>query len=160
MPGLLTVGAQIPAVEAKDQNGKTLRIGDLKGRWIVLYFYPKDETFGCTREACGFRDLTLEFEREGAVVVGVSGDDVESHASFAKHRRLKFPLLADPDGALLRQFGTRRWYGWSRRVTYLVDPDGRVAKVYRVRAAASHPEQVLDDLRAFKNGQPRRKTSN
>lgn len=150
MAPLLAPGALAPSIEALDQQGRTFRLADQRGRWVVLYFYPKDETRHCTQEACGFRDLHGEFQGEGAVVVGVSRDTAESHQRFAKHRRLSFPLLADPPADIIRSYGARRWYGWARRCTYLIDPQGHIAKTYGGVRAKAHPRQVLDDLRVLK----------
>lgn len=113
---------------------------------MVLYFYPKDGTYGCTQEACGFRDLSSEFEARNATIVGVSRDSLESHAAFAARRRLGFPLISDPSGEITRAYGAMTWYGWPRRLTFLIDPKGRIAKVYPVLRAKGHPKRVLHDL--------------
>ena len=139
-----------PSFEAIDQQGRPVRSQDLLGRWVVLYFYPKDETAGCTKEACGFRNEFDALRAEGAVVVGVSRDSVSSHQRFAQHHRLPFQLLADKDGALQDAFGARGWLGVARRITFLIDPRGRIAKIYRVRPWRDHAAEVLADIKAIK----------
>lgn len=156
MAPLLAPGTPAPPIEAPDQQGHTFRLADHRGRWVVLYFYPKDQTRHCTQEACGFRDLNHEFETEGALVVGVSRDTAESHLRFAQRRRLPFPLLADPHADIIRAYGARRWHGWARRCTYVIDPQGRIAQTYdRIRAHA-HPRRVLADLRGLMKDRARR----
>jgi peroxiredoxin Q/BCP len=119
-------------------------------KWVVLYFYPKDETIGCTKEACGFRDSFAELQREGALVVGVSRDSVRSHQAFAEHHQLPFTLLSDSKGELQDAFGARGIFGVARRLTFLIDPMGRVVKTYRVRHWSEHANEVLADIRALK----------
>lgn len=140
------VGDPAPPFEGKTQGASPFRLEAHRGGWVVLYFYPKDGTYGCTREACGFRNLSTEFEALGATIVGVSHDSVESHAAFAARRRLGFPLVSDPDGSITRAYGASTWYGWPKRLSFLIDPEGRIAKVYRVHWAKGHPGRVLKDL--------------
>ncbi|MBI2078396.1 MAG: peroxiredoxin [Euryarchaeota archaeon] len=147
---LLDVGEMAPDFDAPVQDGSHLRLRDLRGRWVVLYFYPKDRTYGCTREACGFRDDHAELRAEGAEVVGVSRDDAGSHADFARRHELGFPLVADPDSKILEAYRALAWYGWARRVTYLIDPAGRIAKAYAHVNPLDHSRRVVADLRALK----------
>ncbi len=128
---MLKDGNAAPVFEARDQNGDPIRLADLRGSWVVLYFYPKDETTGCTAEACSFRDEMADFMELGAKVVGVSTQGVESHRSFADHHSLNFTLVADEDKVVSRLFETLGILGVNRRVTYLIDPEGSIAGVYR-----------------------------
>jgi len=138
-----------PDFELPATGGKTFRLSRAKGSSLVLYFYPKDDTPGCTRQACAFRDDRQQLAALGAEVVGVSVDDVESHLDFAKEYSLPFPLLADAGGAVAARYGSIRNFGLfklARRNTFLIDPQGRVAKVYLSASAAKNSREVLDDL--------------
>lgn len=146
----LQVGHPAPDFEGRTQDGSTLRLGELRGKWIVLYFYPKDETPGCIVEACGFRDRLSNLEALGAVVVGVSRDGEASHAAFAGRRRLPFRLIADPRGGILESYGARGWFGWARRITFVIAPDGRIAKIYPRVNPRRHGDEVLDDLQRLR----------
>jgi peroxiredoxin Q/BCP len=150
---LLEVGDKAPAFAAKDQNGRTVKLSDFKGRRLVLYFYPKDDTPGCTTEACGFRDHAADFERANAAVVGVSTDSEASHRKFADKFDLPFTLLADPDRTIVEAYGAwgeKKLYGraymGTLRVTYLVDEKGRIAGVYPKVSPKAHAEELLRDL--------------
>jgi peroxiredoxin Q/BCP len=131
------------------------KLSDFRGRWLVLYFYPRDDTPGCTKEACGFRDSLHEIQKLGAQVVGVSTDSVASHSKFSKKYGLNFTLLSDMEGRLGRVFGVLR-DGASvlteNRVTFLVDPEGRVRKVYPRVIPTDHSVEVLNDLKAMMTG--------
>jgi peroxiredoxin Q/BCP len=147
-------GSPAPAFELDGDDGKKYRLADLKGKPVVVYFYPKDDTPGCTREACAFRDRKKEIERLGAVVLGVSPDDADSHAKFRKKFDLNFPLLVDDDHELADQFGAWReknMYGKKSmgivRSTFLIDRDGKVAKAWRKVNVDGHDEQVLAAIR-------------
>lgn len=146
--GRLTVGVKAPDFQALDQNGQTVRLSDYRGRWVVLFFYPKDNTPICTREACGFRDAYDEFLDIGAIVLGVSSDPPESHAHFAEKNRLAFPLLTD-DGSLSRLFGVRKLLGiLPRRVTFVIDPEGTVAMVFSADMfAKAHVKRAMQAIR-------------
>ncbi|HXV11957.1 MAG TPA: peroxiredoxin, partial [Burkholderiales bacterium] len=133
------VGEPAPDFSLPDQDGKARSLGEFRGKWLALYFYPRDDTPGCTRQACAFRDDRHKLAALGAEVVGVSVDDVESHLDFAKEHRLPFPLLADAGGAVAARYGSIRNFGLfklARRNTFLIDPQGRIAKVY-LSASAS-----------------------
>jgi peroxiredoxin Q/BCP len=140
-----------PDFSLPDQTGKTVSLADYHGTWLVLYFYPKDDTPGCTTEACSFRDGRDDIvDQSGAEVVGISKDDVESHQAFAAKHRLTFPLLSDPSGAVVEAYGAwgKTMYGREGilRRTYLIDPDGIVQKVYGRVTPDGHSEKVLADL--------------
>jgi peroxiredoxin Q/BCP len=149
-------GQPAPDITLKADNGGDIRLADFHGSPVVLYFYPRDDTPGCTREACAFRDRRSEFEELGAVVLGVSPDDVASHAAFRDKYGLNFRLLADPDHAAAEQFGAWReknMYGKKsmgvQRSTFLIDPAGRIAKVWKRVQVEGHDRQVLDALRSL-----------
>jgi peroxiredoxin Q/BCP len=143
--GLLPVGALAPDLEASDQLGKTRRVMDERGHALVVYFYPKDGTPGCTHEACAFRDAWDKFKSANVQIFGVSSDDTKSHEQFAKEQRLPFPILADPDHRWAAGFGVRSTLGMDQRVTFLLGKDGTVAKVYPDVDPGVHADQVLKD---------------
>ncbi len=137
-----------------DQDGNVRSLSDYKGKWLVLYFYPKDDTPGCTTEACNFRDQRDEIEaRSGAVVVGVSKDSVESHKKFASKHHLNFTLLSDPDHKVIeayeswkeRKFMGKEFMGTLRN-TFIIDPEGNIAKRYEGVDPRSHADQIIEDL--------------
>ncbi len=146
---MLEVGEQAPAFDLADQDGQSHTLDGYRGRWLVVYFYPKDDTPGCTKEACGFRDGASELAALGAAVVGVSADDAGAHQKFAKKYDLNFPLLVDPDKAMLEAYGAwgeKQMYGKSymgvSRITYVIDPDGEVAKAWPKVKAEGHADEV------------------
>ncbi|MCX7868141.1 thioredoxin-dependent thiol peroxidase [Limisphaera sp. VF-2] len=150
----LPEGAPAPEFEALAQDGRPFRLRDFRGRWVVLYFYPRDHTPGCTREACEFRDAHAQFQKLGAVVIGVSTDTVASHARFAERQRLPFLLLADPDRSLVQQYGVwgrKRFMGrtieGTLRTTFLIDPEGRIRRIWHGVRPAGHAAEVLEALR-------------
>lgn len=154
MTNELTIGKAAPGFTLVDQAGKPHRLADYRGRWLVLYFYPKDDTPGCTKEACTFRDDQVKYDQVNAAVVGISIDNSDSHAAFAKKYHLPFPLLADSGGKVASAYGSFFSFGplkYSRRHTFIIDPDGRLAKIYRDVKPASHSNQVLADLRSLQN---------
>jgi peroxiredoxin Q/BCP len=145
-------GQPAPAFRLQDQNGHWQTPADHRGRWLVLYFYPKDFTPGCTTEVCTFRDDVLKLRKAGADVVGVSLDDVKSHADFARKYHVPFPLLSDADRKVAEAYGvlTRRMgVHYATRTTFLIDPKGNVAKVYRDVDPQKNSAQVLADLAAL-----------
>ena len=148
------VGQPAPAFKLKDQDGKVHDLADYKGKWVALYFYPKDDTPGCTTQACGFRDNIFAFNKEGAVIVGISVDEVASHKKFAEKHGLPFALLADADKAVTRSYGVLKTYmgvmEMARRDTFLIDPDGRIAKHYESVDPDGHSKVVLEDIKALK----------
>lgn len=143
---LLREGDEAPDVGAPDQTGTMVRLRDLRGRPVVLFFYPADHTPGCTTEACGFRDDGPSLERAGAVVLGVSTQGVASHRAFAEKLGLGFPLLADADKAVCRAFGALNLLGYAKRVTFLIGRDGRIARVWPHVSPRGHSADVLGAL--------------
>lgn len=146
----LQAGAPAPPFSLPDGEGRVRQLADWRGQWLVLYFYPRDHTPGCTTEAGHFRDALPQFAALKAQVVGVSLDDSASHRRFAADLRLNFPLLADTDGKVAQHYGALLNLGvmkFAKRHTILIDPDGRVAKTYRDVDPASHAAQLLADLR-------------
>lgn len=144
-----------PAFQLLDQNGKLHALSDYPGRWVVLYFYPKDDTPGCTQEACAFRDDLHKLTALGAQVLGVSVDDSGSHAEFAKKYHLPFPLLADKGGKTAESYGALLNLGlvkFARRYTFLIDPQGKVAKSYLKVDTSRHSQEIIDDLTRLKGG--------
>ncbi len=147
-----TVGATAPDFSLHDQQGAVRKLSDFRGKWLVLYFYPKDETPGCTTEACSFRDGQALISALGAQVVGVSIDDSSSHSAFAENHQLPFPLLADTDGAVAARYGSLsdwKLMKFAKRQTFLIDPDGVVRKTYLKVDPDTHAAQVLADLHTF-----------
>ena len=144
-------GKKAPAFALKDQDGKTHRLADYAGRPLILYFYPKDDTPGCTKEACAFRDLQPKFKQSRAAVLGVSILDEASKAKFAKKHKLTFPLLADADHAVAEKYGVwakKSLYGRSFmglvRTTFLIGPDGKIARRWDNVKVDGHADQVLE----------------
>ncbi len=148
---LVRVHERAPDFEGPDQDGRARSLRDYRGKIVVLYFYPRDGTPGCTHEACAFRDAWDRLESAGAVVVGVSRDSVASHAAFAREHSLQFPLIADTDGHILAAYGVSTTFGIADRVTFVLDPSGVVVRVFPDVDPAVHVEEVLhviDSLRA------------
>ena len=134
-------------------DGSRIKISALRGKWVVLYFYPRDNTPGCTREACDFRDASKELQKRGAVVLGISGDSLASHEKFRAAQNLNFPLLSDADHAVAEKYGAWRekvLYGKKylgiQRSTFLIDPRGKVAVVWKNVRVDGHAEKVLEAL--------------
>ena len=152
---MLKPGAKAPAFTLPADDGSAVALKDLKGKWVVLYFYPKDDTTGCTTEACEFRDAWAAVRRIGAVVLGVSPDGVVSHGKFRAKYRLPFRLLADADHAVADAYGVwgqksmygRKYFG-ILRTTFLIDPTGKVARVFEKVRPKGHAAEVLEALRA------------
>jgi len=147
------VGAAAPAFTLKNAEGVKVKLSDFKGKLVILYFYPKDDTPGCTTEACNFRDASAAFAAHDAVVLGVSPDDVESHAKFRDKFQLNFSLLADPDHAVAEKYGAWReknMYGKKsmgiQRSTFLIDRKGKVVRVWPRVKVEGHDAEVLGAL--------------
>lgn len=145
-----------PDFSLPDQNRKLHSLSDYKGKWIVVYFYPKDDTPGCTKEACEFRDAISEFRKRGIEIVGISKDTVESHKKFSEKFHLTFPLLADPQQRTIESYGAwgkksfiGKEYMGTLRNTYLVNPDGDIVKTYEKVSPLTHTGQVLRDVMAY-----------
>jgi peroxiredoxin Q/BCP len=149
----LNEGDDAPAFTAPISGGGSVSLADFKGRHVILYFYPRDDTPGCTKEACAFRDHFAEFKKKGAVVLGVSIDPVKSHDKFVEKFKLPFPLLADEDKAIVQAYGVwgqksfmgRKYLG-THRVTFLIGPDGRIKKIWPTVKPEEHAEEVLAAL--------------
>jgi peroxiredoxin Q/BCP len=154
MSDWLEEGDKVPAFTLAADDGSKVKLADLKGSPVVLYFYPADDTPGCTREACAFRDRAAELKKLGAKVFGISPDDVSSHMRFKVKYKLNFPLLADLDHSVAEKFGAWReknMYGKKKmgiaRSTFLIGPDGVIKKVWRSVKVDGHDEQVIAALR-------------
>jgi len=140
-------GEKAPDFEAPDQNGRTRRLGEFRGRNVVLFFYLKDGTPGCTKEACGFRDHVTELRKTNTVVLGVSADTVESHKKFVGNHNLTFDLLSDPQQRLINAYGVAKGPG-AARTTFVIDAKGKIARVYPEVDPGDHAVEVLGDLQA------------
>lgn len=145
--------SQAPDFALKDQSGKEHRLSDYQGKWVLVYFYPRDDTPGCTTEACGIRDQWAQFGKLKAQVFGVSADSVASHQKFAQKFKLPFPLLADEEKKMVKAYGVwgqKQFMGKSylgiHRTSFLIDPKGRIAKVYEKVKPDLHADEVLKDL--------------
>ena len=152
----IEIGSPAPEFELPDQVGQLHSLEDYRDQWVVLYFYPKDETPGCTTQACEFRDNIFAFRKLNAQILGVSLDDVDSHKEFAENYDLPFPLLADTEGAAADLYGVKtRMMGFTvaKRQTFLIDPQGNVAKHYEKVDPDEHSAEVLADLEALGAGQ-------
>jgi peroxiredoxin Q/BCP len=148
------VGQMAPDFKVIDQHNQSQSLSNYRGKWVVLYFYPKDETPGCTTEACAYRDDFNQVKKLGGVVIGVSIDDATSHAEFAANHHLPFPLLADKDGSISRSYGSERnllGYKLAKRNTFIIDPNGKIAKVYESVDAGENPKEVIADLTQLVN---------
>jgi peroxiredoxin Q/BCP len=144
--GMLAVGDPAPPLVAVASNGAKVDLAAMRGKHVAVYFYPKDDTPGCTKQACAFRDAWSKLQSAGIEIVGVSVDDDESHRAFAEKYSLPFPLVADPDKKITQAFGVPLLGpGFASRVTYLVGPDGKIAKVYPNVDPAIHAEEILQD---------------
>ncbi|MEK9802062.1 MAG: peroxiredoxin [Curvibacter sp.] len=149
----LEPGQVAPDFELPDQDGKKRRLADWRGQWLVLYFYPKNDTPGCTTEACNFRDDWLILQELGAAVVGVSVDSSASHAAFAQKYKLPFPLLADAQGEVATRYGALSdWllFKFAKRQTFIIDPQGRLARIYRSVDSDKHSAEIVADLRQLR----------
>ena len=150
---MISVGDKAPQINLKDADGKTVKLSDFKGKKVVLYFYPRDLTPGCTKEACGFQADSKKIQLKNAVVIGVSTDDEKSHQRFREKYDLTFPLLSDPEHKLADAYGVwqeKNMYGrktWGvKRTTFIIDEQGRVAHVFNKVNVAEHSKEVLEKL--------------
>jgi peroxiredoxin Q/BCP len=158
MPPTIAPGAKAPAFTLPDQNDNKIKLSDFKGQWVVLYFYPKDDTPGCTTEACDFTSGLKSLEKLNAKVLGVSADSTESHRKFIAKYKLKITLLSDPDHAVIEKYGAwqlkvnyGKEYMGIVRTTYLINPDGKVAHVWEKATAEGHAQQVAEKLTSLAN---------
>ena len=150
----LKPGDNAPGFELLDQHSESHNLSHYRGQWLVLYFYPKDDTPGCTTEACEFRDDVFKLKRMGVALLGVSTDDVKSHKEFAEKYHLPFSLLSDGRGEVARQYGALTSLGplkFAKRHTFVIDPDSLIAKIYRNVQPRTHSDQVITDLEALRN---------
>lgn len=152
---MLTIGSSAPAFSLPDEDGVKRTLIDFKGKWLVIYFYPKDDTPGCTKEACTIAEIYEDFAKLGVTVIGVSKDSPRSHKKFAEKYHLPFILLADEETTMNQAYGAwgeKKMYGktymGTRRISYLVDPEGKIAKVYLDVDPASHALELLRDIKA------------
>lgn len=141
----LAVGGKAPEFTVKDTNGNAVSLSDFAGKTVILYFYPKDDTPGCTKEAQGFRDAYPEYQGKDMVVLGVSMDDEASHKAFTEKYGLPFQLLADTDGAITNAYDVSGG-GYSKRVTYIIDGEGTISKVFDTVNTASHAQDILAEV--------------
>jgi len=149
----LAIGDYAPDFTLPDANGKPIQLQDFRGQWVVLYFYPRDNTPGCTKEACGFRDQYNTYQASQVVILGVSGDDTQSHQKFIKKQNLPFYLLSDLElevAKVYEAYGPKKFMGKEYegiyRHTFVINPAGKLAKMYRKVKAADHATDVLQDL--------------
>src|SRR3989344_5757118 len=151
---MLKTNTKAPEFKLPDQDGKIHSLSEFKGQWILLYFYPKDDTPGCTKEACSIRDSFPSFEKLKAVVLGISVDSVKSHRKFADKYKLPFTLLADEEKKVVKLYGVwvkkkmmGREYMGTLRTSFLIDPQGKIAKIYENVKPEIHANEVLSDLK-------------
>lgn len=154
---MLKIGRKAPLFKLPDQDDKTQALKDYAGKWVLLYFYPKDDTPGCTKEACAISDIYKDFKRQGVTVFGMSKDTVKSHKKFAEKYTLPFTLLSDPTMETMGKYGAaveKQMYGktvrGTNRISYLIAPDGKIAKVYPNVDPATHALELLADIKVFK----------
>jgi len=150
----LSIGNQAPNFILKDQNNLSHNLNDYKGSWVILYFYPKDDTPGCTTQACDFRDAVERIISSRSIVFGVSLDSVESHKRFAEKNNLPFSLLSDQDGNVSKAYDSLNSFisfKASKRNTFIIDPEGKIAKIYLSVNPSTHSQMVLNDLNQLQN---------
>ena len=152
--GHLPIGKPAPDLSGVDQAGKTQRIADHRGGYLLIYFYPKDGTPGCTTEACAFRDAWKRYEEAQVAIFGVSEDDQASHAEFAEEHRIPFPLIADPEGAWATAFGVGTFLGMTERVSFVVGPEGTIVAAYPDVDPNVHATQMLKDVTTLRSSSP------
>ncbi len=144
--GDVSVGKPAPNFAVKAHDGTELKLAALKGKPVVVYFYPRDETPGCTKEACAFRDAWDTLNKTGVVLIGVSADDEASHKKFAEHHKLPFKLVSDPNGDLAKAFGVPFRMGFVSRQTIVIGEDGNVKRIYRDVDVTKHAEEIANDI--------------
>ncbi len=150
---VLTIGDRAPDFSLNDGEGNLVELAALRGKRVILYFYPRDNTPGCTKEACAFRDILPKFVEKNAVVLGISADDAKAHQKFIQKFQLPFPLLCDPASqvaTLYESYGLKKFMGKEymgvMRHTFVIDPEGKIEKIYLKVKPETHPNQVLEDL--------------
>jgi peroxiredoxin Q/BCP len=142
-------GSPAPAFRLQDQHDAWVSLAEQKGKWLVVYFYPMDETPGCTTEACEFRDNIFAFRKLGVNVLGISVQDVDSKKKFAAKHSLPFSVLADTDKSVAKAYGVLGFLGWASRETFIIDPQGRIARHYESVDPKEHSKQLLADLQGL-----------
>uniref|UniRef100_B8HPM0 thioredoxin-dependent peroxiredoxin n=1 Tax=Cyanothece sp. (strain PCC 7425 / ATCC 29141) TaxID=395961 RepID=B8HPM0_CYAP4 len=149
----LNPGDSAPDFTLADASGNLVSLAALRGKWVILYFYPRDNTPGCTKEACGFREIYGELQQKNVVLLGVSGDDARAHQKFAQKYDLPFPLLCDPEALVAKayeSYGPKKFMGKELqgiyRQTFILDPEGKIARIYRKVKPDPHPAEVLAEL--------------
>jgi peroxiredoxin Q/BCP len=152
----LNIGDTAPDFNLLDQTGTQYTLSSYRGRWVLVYFYPRDDTPGCTKEACGFRDAFPEFEKLDMPILGISTDSVKSHGKFVAKYELPFTLLADEDNEVVQLYGVwgkKKFLGkefeGTHRMSFLIDPEGQIAKIYKKVKPAKHAHEVLQDVRTL-----------
>ncbi len=152
----MQIHEKAPEFSLPDQNGEEHTLAGYQGKWVVLYFYPKDDTPGCTTEACAFRDALSELQKQNVIILGVSLDSVASHQAFAQKHNLNFPLLSDEEGTVSKAYGA--WYPEQfqgkpglKRETYLIDPEGNIVKHYKDVDPVIHAQEINQDLQKLEN---------
>lgn len=150
---MLEINSLAPAFKLVDQNQKIHKLSDYLGKWLLIYFYPKDNTPGCTKEACGFRDIYKDLSGK-LQILGISADSPKSHQKFSEKYQLNFPILSDVDKKVISQYqalGTKKMFGREYqgilRISYLIDPEGKIVKAYEKVKPNLHPQQVIQDLK-------------
>lgn len=153
----LEVGQAAPDFSLQDQSGKTHSLAMYRGKWVVLYFYPKDDTPGCTEEACHFRDDTSQLQKLGVQVLGVSLDSISSHVKFAEKHRLPFPLLADDTGRVCGDYQALFSLGpikYAKRHTFIINPEGKIARIYTKVNTTTHSMDVINAIKQLQSAGP------
>jgi peroxiredoxin Q/BCP len=143
----LKIGDKAPSFSLKSQDGNTYSLADCKGKWVVLYFYPKDDTPGCTKQACSFRDFNSQYQKLGIQVFGISIDDTNSHRAFADKFSLPFPLLADTEKSVSQAYGAFGNGKYSDRFTFVIKPDQTIGHVFKKVNVEAHAQEVLDVIK-------------
>jgi peroxiredoxin Q/BCP len=149
--GNLKIGSKAPDFESFDDNGNKVRLSDFLGKYIVLYFYPKDNTPGCTKEACNFRDSIEDIYKLGATVIGISVDSVNSHKNFKQKYNLNFPLISDSTREISSKYGVLNLTGTSKRTTFLISPDGEILYIWDSVKVDDHHHEVIQKLQEILN---------
>lgn len=148
----ISVGQSAPAFNLLDQSGISHSLESYKGKWLVMYFYPKDDTPGCTKEACAFRDEYQVISEANTQLIGISVDTKESHAKFADKFNLPFPLLVDPNGEVAKHYQSLTSLGpikFAKRHSFIIDPQGRLQKIYRKVDPSKHSQEIINDLKSL-----------
>lgn len=146
---MLRTGQNAPNFTLPDQDGNQISLNDFLGKWVLVYFYPKDDTPGCTKEACGLRDNALKYEKDDIIVLGISKDTPSSHKKFISKYKLPFTLLSDTKKEIIKKYDADKGIG-TKRISYLINPDGIIEKIYDKVKPETHAEEVLKDIEILK----------